>query len=77
MKKMVAALVLGAVVLSGTMVHGKEPLMQDLTMKEASIAEMKVDTRTFPVDSSILAKKVQFENRYGFTGGGYVFAEGV
>lgn len=73
MKKMVAALVLGALVLSGTMVHGKEPLMQDLTMKEASIAEMKVDTRTFPVDSSILAKKVQFENRYGFTVAGDMY----
>lgn len=47
--------------------------MQDLTMKEASIAEMKVDTRTFPVDSSILAKKVQFENRYGFTVAGDMY----
>ena len=67
MKKMVAALALGALLLSWTTVKGEDSLMQDLTMKEASISEMKVDSRTFPVDSSIQTKKVQFENRYGFT----------
>ena len=67
MKKMVAALALGALLLSWTTVKGEDSLMQDLTMKEASISEMKVDSRTFPVDSSIETKKVQFENRYGFT----------
>lgn len=67
MKKMVAALALGALLLSWTTVKGEDSLMQDLTMKEASISEMKVDSRTFSVDSSIQTKKVQFENRYGFT----------
>ncbi len=67
MKKMVAALALGALLLSWSTVKGEDSLMQDLTMKEASISEMKVDSRTFSVDSSIQTKKVQFENRYGFT----------
>lgn len=67
MKKMVAALALGALLLSWTTVKGEDSLMQDLTMKEASISEMKVDSRTFSLDSSIQTKKVQFENRYGFT----------
>lgn len=67
MKKMVVALALGALLLSWTTVKGEDSLMQDLTMKEASISEMKVDSRTFSVDSSIQTKKVQFENRYGFT----------
>ena len=67
MKKMVAALALGALLLSWTTVKGEDSLMQDLTMKEASISEMKVDSRTFSLDSSIQTKKVQFENRYCFT----------
>lgn len=75
MKKLAAALVMGAL-LAGGLVLGEakeDSMMQALTMKEASISEMVTDSRTFPIDSTIQVKKVHFENRYGFTVAGDMY----
>lgn len=75
MKKLVAGLVLGSLLVGGlVMGQAKEDtMMQALTMKEASITAMTEDSRTFPVDASISVKKVHFENRYGFTVAGDMY----
>ena len=42
-------------------------------MKLSSVREMENDTRTFPIDKSIEAKSVRFQNRYGFDVAGHMY----
>ncbi len=48
-------------------------LEENLSMKHASITDLKKDTRVFAIDPSITVKEVRFENHYGFTVAGHLY----
>ena len=48
-------------------------LVHDSQMKHATIKDLDNDTRVFAVDKAIEAKKVTFQNRYGFDVAGHLY----
>ncbi len=57
-------------------VHAGVParmIAQASMMKKSSVQDIKNDTRVFTLDSSIEAKEVRFQNRYGFEIAGHMY----
>ncbi|MGM9539132.1 alpha/beta hydrolase [Anaerovibrio sp.] len=77
------SMLLAVSMLAGTMLFGSAgssyaatsvgALAEASQMKNASIANLDNDTRTFKVDKDIEAKNVRFQNRYGFEVAGHMY----
>ena len=74
-----AAVMMGTFTFGGMTMHTTyaavptKTLVHDSQMKHATIKDLDNDTRVFAVDKTIEAKKVTFQNRYGFDVAGHLY----
>ena len=76
---LMAAVMMGTFTFGGMTMHTTyaavptKTLVHDSQMKHATIKDLDNDTRVFAVDKAIEAKKVTFQNRYGFDVAGHLY----
>ena len=76
---LMAAVMMGTFTFGGMTMHTTyaavptKTLVHDSQMKHATIKDLDNDTRVFAVDKTIEAKKVTFQNRYGFDVAGHLY----
>jgi len=76
---LMAAVMMGTFTFGGMTLHTTyaavptKTLVHDSQMKHVTIKDLDNDTRVFAVDKAIEAKKVTFQNRYGFDVAGHLY----